>query len=144
MRLYYHSNTMPYAQVSVKFPADLNEEIEQFIEETGLYTNRSEFVKDASRRLLQEYNNDLGVAALRLEKLLARVEHDRRPADELQAELEEIRATIGDRLEPADVKEAVEASRRRTSHRFHGHNVQSFSRGEDSDSDDTVDDRDPS
>lgn len=146
MPLYYYSNIMQYAQVSVKFPADLNNEIEQFIEETGLYTNRSEFVKDASRRLLQEYNNDVGVAALRLEKLLARAERDRRPDEEIRAELKEIRATIGDRLEPADVEEAVDQSRGRTSRRFHGLRSPPANRDADTDANDksTDEDRDAS
>lgn len=110
---------MQYAQVSVKFPIELNDEIERFIEETGLYTNRSEFVKDASRRLLQEYHNDVGVAALRLEQLLEQAERDRRSDEELRAELADIRATIGTRLDPDEVEEAVTKSRRHTSERVH-------------------------
>ena len=111
---------MQYAQVSVKFPAELNDEIERFIEETGLYTNRSEFVKDASRRLLQEYNDDVGIAALRLENALERAERDRRSDEAVREELADIQATIGTQLHPSDVEEAVERSRRGTSDRFYG------------------------
>lgn len=111
---------MQYAQVSVKFPTELNDEIEQFIEETGLYTNRSEFVKDASRRLLQEYHNDVGVAALRLEQLLEQAERNRQPDEDVRTELADIRDTIGNRLDPDDVEEAVTASRHQTSERIHG------------------------
>ena len=127
---------MQYAQVSVKFPTELNDEIEQFIEETGLYTNRSEFVKDASRRLLQEYHNDVGVAALRLEQLLEQAERDRRSDDELRAELADIRDTIGAQLDPTEVEEAVTESRRQTSKRYGRDTTR---RREDSDAD--VDDR---
>lgn len=111
---------MQYAQVSVKFPTELNDEIERFIEETGMYTNRSEFIKDASRRLLQEYHNDVGIAALRLEQLLEQTERERRSDEELRAELADIRATIGTRLDSDEVKEAVKKSRRHTSERVHG------------------------
>jgi antitoxin ParD1/3/4 len=134
--LYYHSNTMQYAQVSVKFPTELNDEIEQFIEETGLYTNRSEFVKDASRRLLQEYHNDVGIAALRLEQLLEQAERERRSDDELRAELADIRDTIGAQLDPAEVEEAVTESRRQTSERVYGHDLSRRDGDSDADSDD--------
>lgn len=71
----------------MKFPTELNDGIGQFIEKTGLYTNRSEFIKDASRRLLQEYHNDVGIAALRLEQLLEEAERDRHSEDEQRDEL---------------------------------------------------------
>lgn len=124
---------MQYAQVSVKFPTELNDEIEHFIEETGLYTNRSEFVKDASRRLLQEYHNDVGIAALRLEQLLEQAERDRRSDEELHADLAEIRETIGAHLDPTEVEEAVTESRRHTSERIH--RLDAPRRGEDNDAD---------
>ena len=118
--MYYYSSIMQYAQVSVKFPAELNDEIERFIEETGLYTNRSEFIKDASRRLLQEYNDDVGIAALRLENALERAERDRRSDEAIREELADIRATIGTRLRPSDAEEAVKQSRRDTSDQSYG------------------------
>jgi antitoxin ParD1/3/4 len=132
---------MQYAQVSVKFPTDLNDEIEQFIEETGLYTNRSEFVKDASRRLLQEYHNDVGVAALRLEQLLDQAERERRDED-VRAELADIRDTIGQRLDPADVEDAVTASRRQTSERIHGDRSNRRLQNDDTTTDDRAGDTD--
>ena len=119
-KAYYYGSIVQYAQVSVKFPAELNDEIERFIEETGLYTNRSEFVKDASRRLLQEYNDDVEIAALRLENALERAERDRRSDEAVREEVADIRATTGTRLNPTDAEEAVEESRRDTSDRFYG------------------------
>ncbi|UPM44534.1 ribbon-helix-helix domain-containing protein (plasmid) [Halocatena salina] len=40
---------MKYASVSVKFPIELDTEIERFLDETGIYTNKSEFIKEACR-----------------------------------------------------------------------------------------------
>jgi hypothetical protein len=42
--LCYDSITMKYANVSVKFPEELDRELERFLEETGVYTNKSEFM----------------------------------------------------------------------------------------------------
>ena len=36
--LYYYGITTEYANVSVKFPEELDRELEQFLEETGVYT----------------------------------------------------------------------------------------------------------
>lgn len=130
---------MQYAQVSVKFPTELNDEIERFIEETGLYTNRSEFVKDASRRLLQEYHNDVGIAALRLEQLFERAERDRRSDEELHAELADIRSTIGTRLDPDEIEEMVTKSRRHTSERVHGSSAVRRADESDTNTDDRAD-----
>ncbi|MFC4360230.1 ribbon-helix-helix domain-containing protein [Halobium salinum] len=45
---------MNYASVSVKFPVALDTEIERFLDETGIYTNKSEFIKEACRAHLRD------------------------------------------------------------------------------------------
>ena len=65
---------MEYANVSVKFPKELDSEIEGFLDEMGVYTNKSEFIKEAVRRHLGDLNNDPAIAALRVEQLLGRAE----------------------------------------------------------------------
>lgn len=73
---------MKYANVSVKFPEELDRELEQFLEETGVYTNKSEFIKGSVRRYLIELDNEPAIAALRVEQLLARAEQDSGSDDE--------------------------------------------------------------
>jgi Arc/MetJ-type ribon-helix-helix transcriptional regulator len=101
---------MKYAQVSVKFPRELNDEIERFINETGIYTNKSEFIKDATRRQLLEFNNEAGIAALRLEQMLARAEANPISDDELHDRLDELSANITQE----DAAEAVEQAQQDT------------------------------
>jgi antitoxin ParD1/3/4 len=101
---------MEYAQVSVKFPRELNDEIERFIEETGVYTNKSEFIKDAARRQLFQFNNDAGIAALRLEQMLERAEANPISDDELHARLDE----LGEKVSPEAATEAVEQAEQDT------------------------------
>lgn len=85
---------MEYAHVSVKFPQDLDTEIEQFLAETGIYTNKSEFIKEACRSHLQTLQSDTAVAALRLEQLLAKAEQRTESDDELQDRLTDLQAAV--------------------------------------------------
>jgi antitoxin ParD1/3/4 len=101
---------MEYAQVSVKFPRELNDEIERFIEETGVYTNKSEFIKDAARRQLLQFNNDAGIAALRIEQMLERAEANPISDDELRSRLDE----LGEKVSPEAAAEAVEQAEQDT------------------------------
>lgn len=101
---------MEYAHVSVKFPRELNDEIERFIEETGVYTNKSEFIKEAARRQLLEVNNEAGIAALRLEQMLARAESNPISDEELDARLDELSGKVS----PDAAAEAVEQGQHET------------------------------
>ena len=94
---------MKYASVSVKFPVELDAEIERFLEETGIYTNKSEFVKEACRAHLRGLNDETAIAALRLEQLLADAEQSRESDSEIDAELAAIGVdlTIGLSNEPS-------------------------------------------
>lgn len=107
---------MKYASVSVKFPTGLDGEIERFIDETGIYTNKSEFIKEACRSHLQELNDDTAIAALRLEQLLAQAEASDRPESNVEAELSAIAADV----DPDDLERAVEAARRETADDVYG------------------------
>lgn len=107
---------MEYASVSVKFPVELDAEIERFLDETGIYTNKSEFIKEACRSHLQELNDDTAVVALRLEQLLARAEQNRQPDAEIESEL----AALGAKVDPDDLERAVEDAREETSDRVYG------------------------
>ena len=107
---------MKYASVSVKFPTELDAEIERFIEETGIYTNKSEFIKEACRSHLNTLNEDAAIAALRLEQLLAKAEGSKSSDDEIEATL----AELGERVDPEDLKRAVEASREDTAEQVFG------------------------
>ncbi|ADD07669.1 uncharacterized protein Nmag_4154 (plasmid) [Natrialba magadii ATCC 43099] len=98
---------MKYANVSVKFPEELDRELEQFLEETGVYTNKSEFIKESVRRHLIELNNEPAIAALRVEQLLARAEQKPVSDDELHGRLDELRQ----RVDEEEVADAVAAAR---------------------------------
>lgn len=115
--LYYYSITMKYANVSVKFPEELDRELERFLEETGVYTNKSEFIKESVRRHLVELNNEPAIAALRTEQLLARAEQESLPDDELQHRLDALR----ERIDEEDLSEAVETAREDTAETFADH-----------------------
>lgn len=108
---------MKYANVSVKFPEELNRELEQFLEETGVYTNKSEFIKEAVRRHLIELNSEPAIAALRVEQLLARVEQEPVSDDELHTRLDELRSRVDD----AAVADAVAAAREETADEYADH-----------------------
>jgi Arc/MetJ-type ribon-helix-helix transcriptional regulator len=107
---------MEYASVSVKFPVELDTEIERFLDETGIYTNKSEFIKEACRGHLRELNNETAIAALRLEQLLADAEQSRESDSEIDAEL----AALGENVDADDLERAVEAAREETSEQVYG------------------------
>lgn len=106
---------MQYANVSVKFPRTLDEEIEHFIEETGIYTNKSEFIKEACRRQLQDLHDDSAIAALRVEKLLTEAEQRTESDAALRERLAELRAAVD--TEGADLESVVRATREETADR---------------------------
>jgi Arc/MetJ-type ribon-helix-helix transcriptional regulator len=107
---------MEYAHVSAKFPAELNTEIEAFLEETGIYTNKSEFIKEACRTHLRELNSDAAIAALRAQQLLARAEQNPADTAALKSRLEE----LGEKVDPDDLAEAVEEAREETAESVYG------------------------
>lgn len=107
---------MDYAHVSVKFPRDLDTEIERFLDETGFYTNKSEFIKEACRSHLREVNADAVVAARRAEQLLANAEQNPESSTALKARLEE----LGDEVDPDDLADAVAGSREETAESVYG------------------------
>jgi len=108
---------MTYANVSVKFPEELDRELEQFIAETGVYTNKSEFIKESVRRHLIELNDEPAIAALRVEQLLARAEQEPVSDDELHGRLDELRQ----RVDEAAVADAVAAARDGTADEYADH-----------------------
>lgn len=105
---------MEYANVSVRFPSRLDTEIEQLIEETELYTNKSEFVKEACRARLTELQREPTVAALRLERLLERAESDRTDRETVDSRLSELAAAVDD----DDLQSAVTTAREETAERL--------------------------
>jgi Arc/MetJ-type ribon-helix-helix transcriptional regulator len=107
---------MKYASVSVKFPVELDTEIERFLGETGIYTNKSEFIKEACRVHLRELNDDTAIAALRLEQLLADAEQSRESDSDTDAEL----AALGENVDADDLERAVEEAREETSEQVYG------------------------
>jgi Arc/MetJ-type ribon-helix-helix transcriptional regulator len=107
---------MEYASVSVKFPVELDTEIERFLEETGIYTNKSEFIKEACRGHLRELNDETAIAALRLKQLLADAEQSRESDSEIDAEL----AALGENVDADDLERAVEEARQETSEQVYG------------------------
>lgn len=107
---------MKYASVSVKFPIELDTEIKRFLDETGIYTNKSEFIKEACRTHLREFNDDTAIAALRLEQLLAQAEQSRQSDSEIDAEL----AALRENIDAGDLERAVEEAREKTSEQVYG------------------------
>ncbi|MDS0300958.1 ribbon-helix-helix domain-containing protein [Halogeometricum sp. S1BR25-6] len=107
---------MKYASVSVKFPVELDTEIERFLDETGVYTNKSEFIKEACRAHLRDLNDDTAIAALRLEQLLAQAEQSRESDSEIDAEL----AALSEKVDAGDLERAVEDAREETSEQVYG------------------------
>jgi len=105
---------MKYANVSVKFPEELDREVERFLEETGVYTNKSEFIKEAVRRHLVELNDEPAIAMLRTEQLLARAEQEPIPDDELAGRLDALR----ERVDEAELTDAVATAREETADEF--------------------------
>ena len=107
---------MKYASVSVKFPVELDTEIERFLDETGVYTNKSEFIKEACRSHLRELNDDTAIAALRLEQLVAQAEQSRQSDSDIDTEL----AALGEKVDSDDLKQAVEEARKKTFKQVYG------------------------
>jgi Arc/MetJ-type ribon-helix-helix transcriptional regulator len=107
---------MKYASVSVKFPTELDAEIERFIEETGVYTNKSEFIKEACRSHLQELNDDSAIATLRLEQLLAQAEQSQQSESDIDDQL----GTLAEKVDADDLERAVEQARDETADRVYG------------------------
>jgi len=101
---------MKYANVGVKFPEELDRELEQFLEETDAYTNKSEYIKESVRRHLIELNDEPAIAVLRVEQLLARTGQEPVSDDELHGRLDELRQ----RVDEAEVADAVAAAREET------------------------------
>ncbi len=110
---------MKYASVSVKFPVELDTEIERFLDETGVYTNKSEFIKEACRSHLRELNDDTAIAALRLEQLLADAEQSRESDSKIDTELTALSKTV----DANDLEQAVEAAREETAEQVYGSNT---------------------
>jgi Arc/MetJ-type ribon-helix-helix transcriptional regulator len=110
---------MNYASVSVRFPVELDTEIERFLDETGIYTNKSEFIKEACRSHLRELNDDTAIAALRLEQLLAQAEQSRQSDSDIDAEL----AALGENVDSDDLELAVEDARKEMSEQVYGSDV---------------------
>lgn len=106
---------MKYAHVSVKFPRELDEEIERFLEETGVYTNKSEFIKEACRSHLQMLQDDAAIAALRTAQLLAQAEQRPVSDEELHARLDELQDAVD--VNPDELEAAVAAAREETAER---------------------------
>jgi antitoxin ParD1/3/4 len=107
---------MDYAPVSVKFPRELDTEIERFLDEAGFYTNKSEFIKEACRSHLRDVNSDAVVAAHRAEQLLANAEQNPEQSKALKARLEE----LGEDIDPDDLADAVAQSREETAESIYG------------------------
>jgi Arc/MetJ-type ribon-helix-helix transcriptional regulator len=97
---------MKYANVSVKFPETLDDEIETLVADTDLYTNKSEFVKEACRSHLRELRQDPAVAALRMERLLDRAESSSLTDDEVSARLDQFAASVDSDAVETAVSEA--------------------------------------
>ncbi len=105
---------MKYANVSVKFPEELDRELERFLDETGVYTNKSEFIKESVRRHLVELNEEPAIAALRVEQLLARAEGETLVDETLHERLD----TLRERVDEAEIADAVESARAETTAEF--------------------------
>jgi Arc/MetJ-type ribon-helix-helix transcriptional regulator len=105
---------MKYANVSVKFPEELDSELERFLDETGVYTNKSEFIKEAVRWHLRDLNDDAAISALRVEQLLGRAEQESVPDDELHDRLDDLR----DRVNGTEVADTVESARSETADEY--------------------------
>jgi Arc/MetJ-type ribon-helix-helix transcriptional regulator len=114
--LSHDSTIIKYASVSVRFPVELDTEIERFLDETGIYTNNSEFIKKACRSYLREFNDDTAIAALRLEQLLAQIKQSRWSDSDIDAEL----ATLGEKVHANDLEQVVKEARKETSEQVYG------------------------
>ena len=101
---------MKYASVSDKYPDELDTEIERFLDEPVICTNKSEFIKEACRSHLRELNNNTAITALRLEQLLAQAEQSQQSDSEIDAEL----TALSEKIDAEDLEQAVEEAREGT------------------------------
>lgn len=99
---------MEYAHVSVKFPQDLDTEIETFLEETSVYTNKSEFIKEACRTYLRELNSDMDIASLQAQQLSAQAGQTPPDLPALKTRLE----MLDGRIDPDELTETIEEARK--------------------------------
>lgn len=89
---------------SIRIPPELDSEVDRFIEDTGIYTSKSEFIRESVRLHLHELQSDAGVLALRLNQALAHTERcSERENDEIHETLDEIAAD----LDPDMIDEAI-------------------------------------
>jgi antitoxin ParD1/3/4 len=106
--VYYICNTtMANSPQSIRIPPELDTEVDRFVEETGVYASKSEFIREAVRTHLQDLHNDAGIMALRLRQTLARAE---RPTDRDPEEIEETLDAIAAEVDPDEVDEALQAA----------------------------------
>lgn len=92
---------------SIRIPPELDTEVARFVEETGVYMSKSEFIREAVRTHLQELNTDAGIMALRLEQALSRSNQAREMDSE---EIHETLDAIADEVDPDTVDTAIEAA----------------------------------
>lgn len=106
---YYIRNTsMANSPQSIRLPSELDTEVARFVEETGVYMSKSEFIRDAVRSHLRELNNDAGIMALRLEQALERAD---RTGDMNRAKIRETLSEIAAAVDAEDVDEAIREGR---------------------------------
>jgi Arc/MetJ-type ribon-helix-helix transcriptional regulator len=94
----------------------VDREIERFLDETGFYTNKSEFIRGACRSRLRDVNSDAVVAARRAEQLLANAEQNPEEAETLKARLEK----LGENVDPDEFADTVTEAREETADSIYG------------------------
>ncbi len=92
---------------SIRIPPDLDAEVNRFVEDTGIYASKSEFIREAVRTHLQDLHTDAGIMALRVRRALARAD---RPSDREQAEIHRTLDAIGDDIDDEAVDAALQAA----------------------------------
>lgn len=92
---------------SIRIPPGLDAEVNQFVEETGIYASKSEFIREAVRTHLQELHTDAGILTLRLHQALARADSR---SDHDQDTIHETLDTIADDVEADAVEAALQAA----------------------------------
>lgn len=106
--LYYIRNTtMANSPQSIRIPPGLDAEVNQFVEETGIYASKSEFIREAVRTHLQELHTDAGILTLRLHQALARADSS---SDHDHDTIHETLDTIADDVEAEAVEAALQAA----------------------------------
>jgi antitoxin ParD1/3/4 len=104
---YICSTTMANSPQSIRIPPELDTEVDQFVEETGVYASKSEFIREAVRTHLQDLHSDAGIMALRLRQALARAE---RTTDRDSEAIEETLDAIAAEVDPEEVNKALQAA----------------------------------